>query len=51
MDDMGMTNEQYKGLLLDELEDWEEILEIAIEDGNERIRKKPKNKLTKSMKS
>ena len=25
---MGMTNEQYKGLLLDELEDWQEVLEL-----------------------
>lgn len=23
MEDMGMTNEQYKGMLLDELEDWQ----------------------------
>ena len=26
---MGMTNEQYKGFLLNELEDWEEALERA----------------------
>ncbi len=29
MEEMGMTNEQYKGMLLDELEDWQEVLEIA----------------------
>ena len=29
MEDMGMTNEQYKGMLLDELEDWQEVLELA----------------------
>ena len=28
MEEMGMTNEQYKGMLLDELEDWQEVLEI-----------------------
>lgn len=33
MDDMGMTNEQYKGFLLNELEDWEEVLETAKEEG------------------
>lgn len=47
MDEMGMTNEQYKGLLLDELEDWEEILEIALEDGNERIVKKVQKQIAK----
>ena len=31
MEEMGMTNEQYKGMLLDELEDWQEVLEIAKE--------------------
>lgn len=29
MEEMGMTNEQYKGMLLDELEDWQEVLELA----------------------
>lgn len=29
MEDMGMTNEQYKGFLLDQLEDWEEVKELA----------------------
>ena len=31
MEEMVMTNEQYKGMLLDELEDWQEVLEIAKE--------------------
>jgi len=39
-DTMGMTNEQYKGFLLDQLKDWREILELAVEDGNTRIQKK-----------
>ena len=29
MEEMGMTNEQYKGMLLDELEDWQEVKEMA----------------------
>lgn len=47
VDNMGMTNEQYKGLLLDELEDWEEILDYAKEDGNERIQKKAQKQIDK----
>ena len=34
---MGMTNEQYKGMLLDELEDWQEVLELAMEEHNEKV--------------
>ena len=39
MEEMGMTNEQYKGMLLDELEDWQEVLEIAkeTESGTRRL--------------
>ena len=40
MEEMGMTNEQYKGMLLDELEDWQEVLEIAKETDNDKIIKK-----------
>jgi hypothetical protein len=47
MDEMGMTNEQYKGLLLDELEDWEEILVIAKEDKNDRIIAKAEKQIAK----
>ena len=43
MDDMGMTNEQYKGFLLDQLEDWEEVKELAIkEKATETINKAEK---------
>lgn len=28
-DPMGMTNEQYKGMLLDQLDDWKRVLEMA----------------------
>ncbi len=40
VEEMGMTSEQYKGMLLDELEDWEEVLALAEESGNEKIKAK-----------
>lgn len=39
-DSMGMTDNQYKGMLLDQLEDWQEILDLAVEAGNTEIQKK-----------
>ena len=33
-EEMGMTNEQYKGMLLDELEDWQEILNLAVKNND-----------------
>ncbi len=36
-EEMGMTNEQYKGMLLDELEDWEEVFELAGGSQNEKV--------------
>ncbi|MDE6615546.1 MAG: hypothetical protein K2K35_03190 [Lachnospiraceae bacterium] len=47
MEDMGMTNEQYKGMLLDELEDWQEVLELAKEEGNKKVIKKAEKQITK----
>lgn len=47
MEEMGMTNEQYKGMLIDELEDWQEVLDMAKEDGNERITRKAERQITK----
>ena len=29
MEEMGMTDNQYKGMLLEDLENWEEVLENA----------------------
>lgn len=40
MEEMGMTNEQYKGMLLDELEDWQEVRELALETNPRRWRYK-----------
>ena len=47
VDSMGMTNEQYKGMLLDQLEDWQEILDLAIEAANTEIQKKAEKQIAK----
>lgn len=47
MDEMGMTNEQYKGLFLDELEDWQEVLELAKEANNDKVIKKAEKQIAK----
>ena len=47
MEDMGMTNEQYKGMLLDELEDWQEIVELAEKAGAKDIIEKAKKQINK----
>lgn len=46
-DSVGMTNEQYKGMLLDELEDWQEVLDLAIETENAKIRTKAEKQIAK----
>lgn len=38
-DSMGMTDNQYKGMLLDQLADWQRILDLAIKAGNAEIQK------------
>ena len=47
VEEMGMTNEQYKGMLLDELEDWEEVLELAKESDNKKIIAKAQKQIEK----
>ena len=47
MEEMGMTNEQYKGVLLDQLEDWEEVLELASETKDEKLIGKIQKKIDK----
>jgi hypothetical protein len=42
-----MTNEQYKGMLLDDLEDWEEVLELAKEAGNQKVIQKAEKQIAK----
>ena len=47
VEEMGMTNEQYKGMLLDELEDWNEVLEFAKESGDEKVIRKAETQIKK----
>lgn len=47
VEEMGMTNEQYKGMLLDELEDWNEVLDLAIATDNQEIIRKAKKQIDK----
>ncbi|MBO6015436.1 MAG: hypothetical protein J6P60_02470 [Lachnospiraceae bacterium] len=47
MEEMGMTNEQYKGMLIDELEDWQEVLDLAKEGGNDKVIKKAEKQIAK----
>ena len=44
---MGMTDNQYKGMLLDQLEDWQEVLDLAVEAGNTEIQKKVEKQIAK----
>lgn len=46
-EEMGMTNEQYKGILLDQLEDWQEVLELAMKIEDESIIKKATQQINK----
>lgn len=39
-EEMGMTDSQYKGMLLDQLRDWKEVRDMAIKAGNTEIQKK-----------
>lgn len=46
-DSVGMTDSQYKGMLLDQLEDWQEVLELAKEAGNTDIQGKAEKQIAK----
>ena len=46
-EEMGMTNEQYKGLLLDQLEVWQEVLELATESQDIKVIKKAQQQINK----
>lgn len=45
---VGMTDNQYKGMLLDQLEVWQRILDMAIEAGNSEIRKEVEKQIAKT---
>ncbi len=46
-DSVGMTDSQYKGMLLDQLEGWQRILDMAIKAGNTEIQKEVENQIAK----
>ena len=45
--EMGMTNEQYKGTLLDQREDWQEVIELLKEGKNEKALEKAEKQIDK----
>ena len=47
-DPVGMTNEQYKGVLLDQLADLQRILDLAIKAGNAEIQSEVENQIAKT---
>lgn len=47
MEEMGMTDNQYKGMLLEDLENWEEVLELAKKENNQSIIKKAEKQIEK----
>lgn len=44
---MGMTDNQYKGMLVDEREDWEEVQKLAENEGNKTIAEFAQKKIDK----
>lgn len=44
---MGMTDNQYKGMLLDQLEVWTRILQMAKEANNTKIQTEVENQIAK----
>ncbi len=47
-DSMGMTNEQYKGMLLDQLEAWERVLAMFGKVGDAEIREEVERQIAKT---
>ena len=46
-DCVGMTDAQFKAHLLDELEDWQEVLELAVKANNTEVQKKAEKQIAK----
>lgn len=44
---MGMTDSQYKGLLLEDLENWQEALDMAIAAGNKELQELAEKQIDK----
>lgn len=47
VEEVGMTNEQYKGMLLDELDVWKDLQELLENDGKEEALKKINKQIEK----
>ena len=47
-DTMGMTDSQYKGMLMDQLADLQRILDLAIKAGNAEIQSEVENQIAKT---
>ena len=46
-DSVGMTDNQYKGMLLDQLDGWQRVLDMAIKAGNTEIQKEVERQIEK----
>ena len=46
-EEMGMTDMQFKAYLLEQLENWQEVLELAKKAGNTEIIEKAEKQITK----
>lgn len=44
---MGVTDRQYEGMLLEDLENWKEMLELVRESGNEKAVRKAQQQIDK----
>ena len=44
---MGMTDSQYKGLLLEDLENWRRMLELVRDTGNEKAQSMAQEQIDK----
>ena len=47
-EEMGMTDNQYKGMLLDQMEVWERLLEMAKAAGNSEIQAEVEKQIAKT---
>ncbi len=46
-EEMGMTDMQFKAYLLEQLENWQEVLELAKKAGNTEVIEKAEKQITK----
>lgn len=46
-EEMGMTDAQYKGMLIDQMDDWQKVLDMATKAGNADIRAEAEKQIAK----